>query len=153
MYRHFRNKDDLLVATMRRAGEQLAGSMSAALAASTDREALDRLVRSYVQIAIEHADTIAVYLAEVESLSPGPRRAVRRDQRAYVDEWQSLVTRLAPTLDADEARVAVHAAIGLVNGYADGRVRPPDDIAATVLVSMTTDAIAAVIGSPSVPHR
>ncbi len=141
VYRHFRNKDDLLAATMRRAGEQLAASVSPALAAPTDAEALDRLVRSYVQIAIEHADTIAVYLAEVESLSPGPRRAVRRDQRAYVDEWQSLVARLAPTLDPDEARVAVHAAIGLVNGYADGRVRPPDDIATTLLVSMTTNAL------------
>ena len=145
VYRHFRNKDDLLAATMRRAGEQLAASVSSALAAPTDAEALDRLVRSYVQIAIEHADTIAVYLAEVESLSPGPRRAVRRDQRAYVDEWQSLVARLAPTLDPDEARVAVHAAIGLVNGYADGRVRPPDDIATALLVSMTTNALTAVI--------
>ena len=76
---------------------------------------------------------------------PAPARAVRRDQRAYVDEWQTLVARLAPTLDPDEARVAVTRRSVSSTASADGRVRPPDDIATALLVSMTTNALTAVI--------
>lgn len=142
VYRHFGSKDELLAATMLRAGEQLAAGAATALTAP---EPLTALVSSYVQIAIAHADTIAVYLAEVESLSPQRRRAVRRDQRAYVDEWQAVVERLAPSRSPDDSRVAVHAAVGLVNGYAEGRVRPPADTTAEALTAMTNAALAAFI--------
>lgn len=142
VYRHFESKDDLLAATMRRAGEQLAAGAAAAVASP---DPLPALVSSYVDIAIAHADLIAVYLAEVESLSPERRRAVRRDQRGYVDEWLALVEQRAPAARPDDARVAVHAAIGLVNGYAQGRVRPPADVTAAVLTSMTNAALAAFI--------
>ena len=69
---------------------------------------------------------------------------MRRDQRAYVDEWRALVEQRAPAARAaSDARVAVHAAIGLVNGYAEGRVRPPPGATAAVLTGMTTAALAA----------
>ena len=146
VYRHFDNKGELLAATMSRAAEQLAASVSTALAAPTDAMALERMISSYVRIAITQADTIAVYLAEVDSLGEPRRRAVRRDQRAYVDEWQALVGRLARHEPADDVRVAVHTAIGLANGYAEGAVRPPPEATAAVLTGMMSAALAAFTG-------
>lgn len=147
LYHYFDSKDELLAAAMSRGGEQLAASVSKALAATSPEETLDRLVESYVQIAIEHADTIAVYLAEVESLTVPRRRGVRRDQRAYVDEWHAVVSELAPGQSPDDVRAAVHAAIGLGNGYAQGRVRPPVDVASAILQAMTKGALDAFIAS------
>ena len=143
VYRHFDSKDDLLATAMTRAGAQLAAGAATALATP---DPLDALIASYVQIAIDHADAIAVYLAEVESLSPERRRAVRREQRAYVDEWLAVVERLAPAHSPDEARVAVHAAIGMANGYAEGAVRPPADATAPVLTGMMSAGLAAFTG-------
>ena len=155
VYRHFDNKEELLAATMSRAAEQLAASASTSLAAPTDAAALERLIASYVEIAITQADTIAVYLAEVDALGAQRRRAVRRDQRAYVDEWHALVERLAPARSSDDVRVAVHAAIGLANGYAEGAVRPPPDATTAVLTGMISAALGSVlfIHALDVPDR
>jgi AcrR family transcriptional regulator len=141
LYRYFENKEELLAAAISRAGEQLAASASTALAAADDASALQALIGSYVHIAITQADTIAVYLAEVDSLGEDRRRSVRRDQRGYVDEWRAVVQRLAPDLALDDARVAVHAAIGMANGYAQGNVRPPIEAAAAVLTGMMSTAL------------
>ncbi len=156
VYRHFRNKEELLAAAMARAREPLAAAVTRALAAATPRQSLDQLVSSYVDIAVDNEDTIAVYLNESRALGDTRRRAVRRDQRSYLEEWVMVVTRLDPHHPAghppghppDEVRAAVHGAIGLVNGYAEGRVRPPLDVVRPVLVAMTTSALDAFMGAP-----
>lgn len=146
VYRYFENKEDVLAAAMRRGGEQLAASVSAALGAPTVDDAIEHLLVSYVDIAIGHDSTIAVYLAEVDSLDERHRRAVRREQRGYTDEWAALVAQRRPDASADEVRVAVHATIGLANGYAQGVVRPPRDTSAAILVAMMRSALAAFTG-------
>lgn len=145
VYRHFRSKDDLLLAIMSRASEQLAASVAAALAAPTPDAALDRLITSYVQLGVEHADTIAVYFNEVESLSEAARPAVRRVQRRYVDEWQMLISELSLRHSAEDARAASYAAIGLINGYAEGRIHIEWGSAQLILHSIAKAAVAAFV--------
>ena len=149
VYRHFRNKEELLAAAMARAREPLAAGVTRALAGATPRQSLDRLVSSYVDIAVDNEDTIAVYLNESRALGDTRRRAVRRDQRSYLDEWVMVVSRLDPDTDrpVDEVRAAVHGAIGLVNGYAEGRVRAPLDVVRPLLVAMSTRALDAFIAA------
>ena len=44
-----------------------------------------------------------------------PRRQIRRLQRLYVEEWVTTLSTLRPELDANESRVLVHGAFGLMN--------------------------------------
>jgi AcrR family transcriptional regulator len=142
IYRHFSSKEEILAAAFNRANEQLAASVSSCLAAAaTAREAIERLVAAYVDITLSNADLIAVYLTESYALSPERQAAIRRDQRAYTDEWVALLLEDRPGLSEAEARTMVGGAIGLVNGYAWGDLPLPVGAARPVLVTMTTAAL------------
>jgi AcrR family transcriptional regulator len=142
IYRHFTGKEDMLAAAFNRANEQLAASASNCLAAAaTAREAIERLIAAYVDITLSNADLIAVYLTESYALSPERQTAIRRDQRAYTDEWVALLIEERPELSEAEARAMVGAAMGVVNGYAWGDLPLPVAAARPVLVAMATAAL------------
>jgi AcrR family transcriptional regulator len=142
IYRHFGGKEDILAAAFNRANEQLAASVSTCLtAAATAREAIERLIAAYVDITLSNADLIAVYLTESYALSPERQAAIRRDQRAYTDEWVALLIEDRPALSEAEARAMVGGAIGVVSGYAWGDLPLPVAAARPVLVTMATAAL------------
>jgi AcrR family transcriptional regulator len=118
IYRHFKNKDAVLVALFDRLAERLAGIL-ATVADYDGREGLETLVRLHVRLAFEERALIVVYISEERNLPDGERRRVRRFQRAYVEAWADLLRPLRPTLSDEERRIAAHAAIGLLNstGY------------------------------------
>jgi len=125
IYRHFKNKDAVLVALFDRLAERLAGildTVAAAVTAETGcdhRAALETLVRAHVRLAFEQRALIVVYISEERNLPDVERRRVRRFQRAYIEAWADLLRPLRPDLSGDQRRAAVHAAIGLLNstGY------------------------------------
>jgi AcrR family transcriptional regulator len=120
IYRHFRSKDALLVALFDQLAERLAHGVEAARAGSpTGREALEALVGFHVRLALEDRALIVVYISEERNLPELDRRRARRAQRAYIEEWASILSPLRPDLSEDGLRTAVHAAIGLINsiGY------------------------------------
>jgi AcrR family transcriptional regulator len=124
IYRHFKNKDAVLVALFDRLAERLGGILETVAAeagaeASGHRSALETLVRLHVRLAFEHRALIVVYISEERNLPDAERRRVRRFQRAYVEAWSDLLRTLRPDQSDDERRTAVHAAIGLLNstGY------------------------------------
>lgn len=118
IYRHFKNKDAVLVALF----DRLAGRLEAVLAKVETldaREALEKLVRLHVRLAFDERALIVVYISEERNLPEAERRRVRRVQRTYVEAWAGLLAPLRPDLADEERRAAVHAAIGLLNstGY------------------------------------
>lgn len=141
VYRHFRNKEGLLIASFIRAGEQMAAGVSRAVALPTPGESLDALVASYVDVAIDSVDMIAIYLSESHALSRDERHAATRSQRWYVDEWMLVFRRVHPELPEADARVIVQAAIGLVNGYAQGVIRLPLEQVRVLLRAMVGAAL------------
>ena len=118
IYRHFKNKDALLVALFDRLGERLTGILDT-VEALDGREALETLIRLQVRLAFEERALIVVYISEERNLPEPERRRVRRFQRAYVEAWADLLRALRPDQSDEERRAAVHAAIGLLNstGY------------------------------------
>jgi len=125
IYRHFKNKDAVLVALFDRLAERL-GAILDTVKAEVDgdgvthqRRALETLVRLHVRLAFEERALIVVYISEERNLPEPERRRVRRFQRAYVEAWADLLRPLRPDQSDDERRTAVHAAIGLLNstGY------------------------------------
>ena len=118
IYRHFKNKDAVLVALFDRLAERLSAILDA-VATHEGREALETLVRLHVRLAFEERALIVVYISEERNLPDAERRRVRRAHRGYVEAWAGLLRPLRPDQSDDERRAAVHAAIGLLNstGY------------------------------------
>jgi len=118
IYRHFKNKNAVLVALFDRLSERLAAIVDAT-PSREGRDALETLVRLHVRLAFEQRALIVVYISEERNLPEPERRRVRRFQRAYVEAWADLLRPLRPDQSDDERRTAVHAAIGLLNstGY------------------------------------
>lgn len=118
IYRHFKNKDALLVALFDRLAERLTGILDT-VGGLEGREALETLVRLHARLAFDERALIVVYISEERNLPEPERRRVRRFQRAYVEAWTDLLRPLRPDLSDEERRAAVHAAIGLLNstGY------------------------------------
>ena len=118
IYRHFKNKDAVLVALFDRLAERLAAILDT-VATHEGRAGLETLVRLHGRLAFEERALIVVYISEERNLPDVERRRVRRFQRAYVETWAELLRPLRPDLSDEERRTAVHAAIGLLNstGY------------------------------------
>jgi AcrR family transcriptional regulator len=118
IYRHFKNKDAVLVALFDRLAERLTAILDT-VAVLDGREALETLVRLHGRLAFEERALIVVYISEERNLPEPERRRVRRFQRAYVEAWADLLKGLRPDLTDGERRSAAHAAIGLLNstGY------------------------------------
>jgi AcrR family transcriptional regulator len=125
IYRHFKNKDAVLVALFDRLAQRLGSILETVATEAGDgasggpRSALETLVRLHVRLAFEERALIVVYISEERNLPDTERKRVRRFQRAYVEAWADLLRTLRPDLSDDERRTAVHGAIGLLNstGY------------------------------------
>ncbi|WP_165495096.1 TetR/AcrR family transcriptional regulator [Actinomadura roseirufa] len=110
VYHHFASKKDLLVAILNRGTQVLELSMNQALArAMSTSHALDQLLLSYTDMAVETPDIILVLTTEFANLPEDRQRNAWRIQHQYIDEWARL---LAPTAPA-EARIRVHAALAI----------------------------------------
>ena len=142
IYRHFKNKDAVLVALFDRLADRLAAILETVDRDCDHRSALETLVRLHGRLAFEQRALIVVYISEERNLPEAERRRVRRFQRAYVEAWADLLRPLRPDLSDDERRSAVHAAIGLLNstGYRRQvglpRARAEDQLARMALVAL-----------------
>jgi len=114
IYNHFGSKADLLQAVFDRGTQTLQLGLIQALAtAASPAQALELIVRSYVTQALRPDGSLGLLYSEMVHLSTEQVQAARRSQREYIAEW----VRLLPA-DPAESRVAVQAALSLINGLA-----------------------------------
>ncbi|WP_275415590.1 TetR/AcrR family transcriptional regulator [Virgisporangium aliadipatigenens] len=116
LYHHFAGKEAMLIAALIPVSERLLAGGRQRVEAHPDdpAAALAALVDFHVEFALEDQAVIALHLHELDRLPEEPRRRIRQLQRAYVEEWVELLTRLRD-LSPEEARVVAHAAFGLMN--------------------------------------
>jgi AcrR family transcriptional regulator len=142
IYRHFRNKQELLVALIDRVvDELLAGARAAVDGAATPDTALEALVHAHVAFALRDRAIIKVYSQESDHLPDEDRRRLRRNQRLYAEIWTDVVTELHPQRPRDEASAAVHAVFGLLNSVADFTSRVDDETLTELLTRMALLAL------------
>ena len=122
VYRHFPNKDAVLAALLIGVSERLLAGGRAEVAAAgpgsgpgADADALRRLVAFHTSFALSEPELISVQGRDLPNLSVEAAREVRRLQRAYVEVWVAVLTRLLPELTTAEARIRAHAVFGLLN--------------------------------------
>ncbi|ERB53934.1 TetR/AcrR family transcriptional regulator [Rhodococcus erythropolis] len=116
VYRHFPNKDAVLVELLVGISTRLhEGGSAAAEAADSPSAALDALVEFHLDFALGEPDLIRIQDRDLESLPADARRQVRQTQRKYVEVWVGVLEQLDPQIDQADARIKAHATFGLIN--------------------------------------
>ena len=116
VYNHFPSKLSILVSIARRSATTLEAGVIAAYARTDEPGPLLRLlVDSYVA-AITSAPDLGVGFRRARVLAAQTDTAEHLDtQRRYVRRWIDLLQEVRPELPAEEAAVAVHSALSIVN--------------------------------------
>lgn len=147
IYRHFPNKEALLVELLVGVSTRLLDGATAVLADSPDpATALQGLIDFHLDFAFGESDLIRIQDRDLNNLPATAKRQVRRSQRQYVELWVDTLRRLDPTRSEADARVMAHAAFGLLNSTPHS-VRAPkasktDESSRAVLRAMTLAAVA-----------
>jgi AcrR family transcriptional regulator len=116
LYHHFAGKEAMLAAAITPVSEALLAEGRARVAAAPEpAAALTALVDFHVAFAVDNPAVITLQLHELARLPEDSRRTIRRLQRLYVEEWVGVLVKIHPAWQDVEARVAAHAAFGLMN--------------------------------------
>jgi AcrR family transcriptional regulator len=114
IYRHFRNKEEILETLMRDRGEAVVAEVDRiAGSGMAPADALDALAQSYVDGIVDQPSLAVVAMFERGTLSADTRAWIDRMERHNVEQWVAIVRRVRTELTEAEARVVVHAALTL----------------------------------------
>lgn len=116
IYRHFPNKESLLVELLVGISTRLLAGAREVKSRSTDAaQTLDGLIDFHLDFALGEPDLIRIQDRDLAYLPGGAERQVRRAQRQYVEIWVSVLRELEPGRAEDDARLMAHAVFGLLN--------------------------------------
>ena len=116
IYRHFSNKEALLVELLVGISTRLLAGAQAVVAEAPDpATALDGLIEFHLDFALGESDLIRIQDRDLAHLPAAAQRQVRRAQRRYVEIWVGVLRDLDPQLAEADARLMAHAVFGLLN--------------------------------------
>lgn len=115
IYRHFPNKEALLVELLVGISTRLLAGATEVVADAEPTDALDGLVDFHLDFVFTEPDLIRIQDRDLAQLPAAAMRQVRRAQRQYVEIWVDVLRALDDDLDEDDARLMAHAAFGLLN--------------------------------------
>jgi len=116
IYRHFPNKESLLVELLVGISTRLLAGARAVQSREADAgAALDGLIDFHLDFALGEPDLIRIQDRDLAYLPTAAERQVRRAQRQYVEIWVGVLRRVEPQLAESDARLMAHAAFGLLN--------------------------------------
>lgn len=143
VYRHFPNKEALLVELLVGISRRLLDGGSAVAAdADGPRQALAGLVEFHLDFALGEPELIRIQDRDLDNVPLPARREIRRTQRRYVEVWVGVLCEMTPGLTEETARVQAHAVFGLLNSTPHSAA-PARDRSRAVLRAM---ALAALTG-------
>ncbi len=116
IYRHFPNKEALLVELLVGISTRLLAGARAVVAAAPDAAtALDGLIDFHLDFALNESDLIRIQDRDLGYLPEPAKRQVRKAQRQYVEIWVDVLLRLDRANSDADARLMAHAVFGLLN--------------------------------------
>jgi AcrR family transcriptional regulator len=116
IYRHFPNKEALLVELLVGISTRLLAGAKAVVADAPDTaSALDGLIDFHLDFALGESDLIRIQDRDLGYLPEPAERQVRKAQRQYVEIWVDVLLRLDRATDEQAARLMAHAVFGLLN--------------------------------------
>lgn len=146
IYRHFKNRDEVLAAALEHAAAQVVGPVEEIVrGAGNPEETLDGLVRNFISAVLNRPALAEFVLYERRLIPPELRVGFDRIHRLHIEEWVHAVSEVHPELNRGEVRLMVAAGMGLlgsVMSYHSGLARPQLD---ELLRRMALDVL---LGSP-----
>ena len=119
LYKHFANKEAVLVELLVAVSQRLLGGAQEIVADDIPAaEKMDRLVAFHTDFALLESDTIRIQGRDLGLLPPEASRRVRSLQRAYLEQWRAVLTVVRPELDRDECELRLQGVFGLLNSTA-----------------------------------
>ncbi len=116
IYRHFPNKESLLVELLVGISARLLAGAREVLASNSGADAaLDGLVDFHLDFALGEPDLIRIQDRDLAHLPAPAEKQVRKAQRQYVEVWVGVLRELHPELAEADARLTAHAVFGLLN--------------------------------------
>jgi AcrR family transcriptional regulator len=116
IYRHFPNKEALLVELLVEISARLLSGGRAVVADADDANAaLQGLIEFHLDFTLGEPDLIRIQDRDLIHLPPAALRQVRASQRQYVEIWVHVLRDLDHSRDEADARLMAHAAFGLLN--------------------------------------
>ena len=122
VYSYFEGKAELLVVAQQRGSAWLALQLEHVTWTEPSAAGrFDRVVRSYVDLALDHGDTMAVLVRESCNLPERQMPTVLRDHYDYTTEMAALLRAARGDLDEPAARFVVCGGLDLVSSMAVSR--------------------------------
>jgi AcrR family transcriptional regulator len=116
IYRHFPNKESLLVELLVGISTRLLAGARRVRADNTDAAAvLDGLIDFHLDFVFDEPDLIRIQDRDLAYLPEAAEKQVRKSQRQYVEVWVAVLRELNPALAEADARLTAHAVFGLLN--------------------------------------
>ncbi|KHL09107.1 UNVERIFIED_CONTAM: TetR family transcriptional regulator [Mumia flava] len=115
IYRHYPGKVDILAAACMQAAGLLSQAVEQALTGCADPEdAVVALAATYVAYSFEHRALTSVAEAELAGLPAELQRPLILAQREHIAIWEQQLRAVRQDLNGRQARVLVHAGLGVV---------------------------------------
>lgn len=146
IYRHFAGKGEVLAEAIREGSGRIIRATRDPLASDAPpEEAVEALVRAYVEVALENADIHAAYVLEARHLGDELRKPLRRGVLRHREGWKRLVQAVRPELGDEEVRTVVKMASYAVASLC---LEPPN-LDRDALVDFATERIVALLVAPA----
>ncbi|KUH80154.1 TetR/AcrR family transcriptional regulator [Mycobacterium sp. GA-0227b] len=146
IYRHFPNKEALLVELLVGISTRLlAGAREVVAAAEDPASALDGLIDFHLEFTLGEPDLIRIQDRDLGNLPASAKRQVRKAQRQYVEIWVDVLRQANDSLAEADARLMAHATFGLLNStphvLKPGATKTAEANPRAVLKAMTVAAL------------
>jgi AcrR family transcriptional regulator len=147
IYRHFRNKEDILETAMQQAADQVMSKVAEVIKDSeSPGQVLEGLVENFVVSLLAYPELSAVVLTERRVLPEPTQSLFDKAERSHLQEWVHALAALRPELSATEARFIVHSTAGLILSFTRYRTDLPRERVGELLAGM---AMASMLGAPA----
>ncbi|BBX95786.1 SACE_7040 family transcriptional regulator [Mycobacterium lacus] len=144
IYRHFPNKESLLVELLVGISARLlAGAREVTARGPDAATALDGLIDFHLDFALGEPDLIRIQDRDLAHLPAVAERQVRKAQRQYVEVWVGVLRELDPHLAEADARLMAHAVFGLLNSTPHSMKSAATVRSRAIMRAMTVAALAA----------
>jgi AcrR family transcriptional regulator len=119
LYRHFQNKQALLIAVVEKGLEALHQFARATVESQPDpTTALETMIEHHILSVIDAPPTPLIFLKNEHAFPEADRRRVRREMNLYAEEWISTVSPLRPDLSEPEVRLLTQSVFSMLNAVA-----------------------------------
>lgn len=151
VYRHFANKEEILVALFEQLIERLQRETAVLLQADVSpQDRLDHLVELSVEVGSSDREIMGLTPRDLQTLSPAARAKIAREQGKLRASWVSLLRDARPELSETDARAMIAATYGLITSVGSTPGVSPRRLK-TILTSMLSSALLAQLDAPARP--